>query len=130
VLEVCRVGCRRDGHGVGKAFVSDNQLAFMIASQKSPQQSRNIFSFGRDRKGVVRAGSNSRATNNELRQRPCLIKPGYLRGGQFQRRETDNDWLAISRASFNFKSYLSALNSFKRERTTSFTDSTANGRIL
>jgi hypothetical protein len=59
VLEVCRVGCRRDGHGVGKAFVSDNQLAFMIASQKSPQQSRNIFSFGRDRKGDVRAGSNS-----------------------------------------------------------------------
>jgi hypothetical protein len=27
-------------------------------------------------------------------------------------------------------SYLSPLNSFKRERTTSFTDSTANGRTL
>jgi hypothetical protein len=26
--------------------------------------------------------------------------------------------------------YLPALNSFKRERATSFTDSTANGRIL
>jgi hypothetical protein len=62
--------------------------------------------------------------------RSCLIKPGYLRGGQFRRRETDGDWLAISRASFNFTSYLSALNSFKRERATSFTDSTANGRIL
>ena len=34
------------------------------------------------------------------------------------------------RASFNFTSYLSTLNSFKRERATSFTDSTANGRIL
>ena len=37
---------------------------------------------------------------------------------------------AISSARFNFMSYLSALNSFKRERATSFTDSTANGRIL
>jgi hypothetical protein len=34
------------------------------------------------------------------------------------------------KSSFNFTSYLSALNSFKRERATSFTDSTANGRIL
>jgi hypothetical protein len=61
---------------------------------------------------------------------PSRNKRGYLRGGQFRRRETDSDWLAISRASFNFTSYLSALNSFKRERATSFTDSTANGRIL
>jgi hypothetical protein len=30
----------------------------------------------------------------------------------------------------SFTSYLSALNSLKRERATSFTDSTANGRIL
>ena len=37
---------------------------------------------------------------------------------------------ATSRARFSFISYLSALNSFKRERATSFTDSTANGRIL
>jgi hypothetical protein len=57
-------------------------------------------------------------------------KPFGQRGGQFRRRETDSDWLAISRANFNFTSYLSALNSFKRERATSFTDSTANGRIL
>jgi hypothetical protein len=35
--------------------------------------------------------------------------PGYLRGGQFRRREIDSDWLAISRASFNFTSYLSAI---------------------
>jgi hypothetical protein len=37
---------------------------------------------------------------------------------------------ACPKASFNFTSYPSALNSFKRERATSFTDSTANGRIL
>jgi hypothetical protein len=55
--QVSRVGCRRDGHGVGKAFVSDNQLAFMIASQKSPQQSRNIFSFG-CAAGLRRVGCN------------------------------------------------------------------------
>src|SRR5215468_4634982 len=33
-------------------------------------------------------------------------------------------------AQVAFTSYLSALNSFKRERATFFTDSTANGRIL
>ena len=33
-------------------------------------------------------------------------------------------------AEASFISYLLPLNSFKRERTTSFTDSTANGRIL
>jgi hypothetical protein len=42
----------------------------------------------------------------------------------------DSDWLTISRPSFKFTSYRPALNSFKRERAISFTDFTANGRIL
>jgi hypothetical protein len=40
------------------------------------------------------------------------------------------DRRARLRPKFRCPSYLSALNSFKRERATFFTDSTANGRIL
>ena len=58
----------------------------------------------------------------------AALSLGYLRSGLCRNRETG---LRLARhAETSFTSYLSALNSFKRERATFFTDSTANGRIL